>query len=120
MFSVVVLVLQDIGRVTGIVEAWRKAGASGATILDATGAQACLDRLSRDDCPLLPSLDEIMSGGEALGKLMFTVVPAELVEGLMEATQRITGDLAGPNNGIMFSINLDRVVGVPSRRPGVE
>jgi nitrogen regulatory protein PII len=44
---------------------------------------------------------------------MFTVVQDDaLVDKVIEATESVIGDIGRPDNGIMFVIDVDRVLGL--------
>ena len=73
MANLLVLVLDDVEHCPSILDAWNKAGVMGITILESTG-QARLRRAMRDDLPLMPSLRDLLAGGEMHHRTLFSVV----------------------------------------------
>ncbi|HQF70002.1 MAG TPA: hypothetical protein PLH39_01850, partial [Promineifilum sp.] len=92
-------------------------GVTGITILDSTGLGRIRQRASlRDDMPLLPSLHALLHAKEERHRTFMSVVDGEeMVNGIIEATQAILGDMSLPNTGILFVMPVTRVVGVPRR-----
>jgi nitrogen regulatory protein PII len=67
----------------------------------------------RDDLPLMPSLMNLLKSREERHRTLFTVVDSEeKVDQLIEATQKIIGDLNNAHNGVLFVLPVSRVVGL--------
>lgn len=111
MPSVVVLVLRDLNRFDALLTAWREAGAPAATILDTVGLDQLEARRGRDDLPLLPTLRDLLRSEEEPSKTIFSVVDDRFVEPLIEATERVLGDLAQPDRGVLFAFPVTHVRG---------
>ncbi|RPI87531.1 MAG: hypothetical protein EHM41_04555 [Chloroflexi bacterium] len=115
----ILLVLDNPELVEDLLDAWEEAGVTGATILHSTG----LGRLRkgdglRDDVPLMPSLESLLDHVESFSRTIFTVVNDEAkVDGIVRATQSITGDLSLPNSGFMIVVPVARVYGLQNRMP---
>lgn len=113
----IIFVLHDPGLLHDVLNAWDAAGAKGVTILPSTG----LKRLQtydvlREDMPLIPSIEDIMSHGEKLNRTLFTIVENdEMVDKIVEATQSVTCDLDLPNTGILTVLPVARVYGLNRR-----
>ncbi len=119
MAYLVVLVLDDIQQCPAVMEAWQKAGAGGATILESSGLHR--QRGMRDDLGLMPSLQSLLARQEYHHRTLFTVVPDEAtVERVIRATEEIVGDLHEPYTGILFVVPVVRVVGLPKKTMDAE
>lgn len=119
MYQLVVLVMQELEKASQVIKAWEKAGVSGITIVESTGiGRERAERAYRDDLPIMPSLTQLLQTREEEHRTIFTVVDNDALVGrLVEVTQEITGDLDGPNKGILFVMPVTRAVGVmPSKR----
>ena len=119
MPELVVLVLDRADQVDEILTAWLTVGITGATILDSAGLGRELgERALRDDLPLIPSLSSLMRAREETNRTLFSVVPDGFdLDALARATEAMTGPLEAPNTGILFTVPVGRVYGLPRRRP---
>ena len=114
MYQMVVLVLDELEKSADVLDAWEEVGVTGVTILESTG----LGRLRfgagmRDDIPIMLTLSSLMQTREEQHRTMFTLVQGdETVDRLIEATQSVTGNLDGPNRGILFVLPVMRTVGI--------
>ena len=111
--KMILFVLNDPARVLDLLNAWREAGASGATVLFSTG----MGRLHqsgalREDLPLMPSLSDFYVQGEELSRTIFTVIRDDLVERIVAVTGQIVGDLSKPGSGILIVLPIDSVHGL--------
>ncbi len=114
MTELVVLVLNDPGKLDRILDAWLSAGVTGVTLLDSTGLAHQAGRHgAKDDLPFFPSLRQVMRGREESHCTLFAVVPKDFdVDGLAARTERITGTLDEPDTGIMFTMPVTRAWGL--------
>ena len=116
--NLVLFVLHDPERLSDLLEAWKEAGVSGATVLLSTG----LGRLSqtpalRDDLPLMPSLEDFLPKAEQLSRTIFSMIDEEaVVERVVAATERVIGDLNQPDRGLLMILPVAKVYGL--RRAG--
>ncbi|MEN6523842.1 MAG: P-II family nitrogen regulator [Anaerolineaceae bacterium] len=107
-------VLNDTEKLEEVLEAWNNVGVGGMTVLASTG----LGRIKkysalRDDIPLIPSLEDLLSHEEVLNRTVITLVHGEkMVDAIVDATQKITGDLNQPNTGVLAVIPVARLYGV--------
>ena len=112
MPHLIVFVLDCRDQCPDVLSAWEEAGAPGVTILESLG----LGRLRvamRDDLPLMPSLDDLLGRSELRHRTLFTVVQDEAtLDRIIAATQRIVGDFGRPHSGLLFTVELDRVLGL--------
>lgn len=113
MYHMVMLVIDDVDKCPAIFEAWEAVGVSGITIWESTGLGRIRKLLGyRDDLPLMPSMRNLLQSREEHHRTLFTVVQEEAkVDQLIEATQKIVGNLNEPNKGVIFVLPVTRVVG---------
>jgi nitrogen regulatory protein P-II 1 len=113
MAELVVLVLNDPEKTDEVLEAWVRAGVSGATILNSTGLTHHMPYYgARDDLPLIPSLSSLLRSQEKAHRTLFVLVPDDFnVDALIAATEKAIGRLEEPHTGILFVLPVSRVVG---------
>ena len=115
--NLILFVLHDPEKLRELLDAWKEAGVSGATVLFSTG----LGRISRspalrDDLPLMPSLEDFLPKVEHLSRTIFTMIDDEaVVERVIAATQRVVGDLCQPDRGLLIVLPVSQVYGL--RKP---
>ncbi len=113
MYYLVVLILDNPEDCPALLKAWDKEGVTGVTILNSSG----LDRVRRggflDNVPLIPSLDQFFQNEEIYHRLLMSVVEGEeIVDRLIKASEKITGDLNQPNSGFLFVVPVIKVKGL--------
>lgn len=116
MHYLVLLVLHDVERLSEVLNAWEEAGVSGVTIIPTAGLGRIREKFTyRDDLPLIPSLNDLLSEPheEVLNRSIFSIVEDDaLVERLIQATEGILGDMYVTHTGIIAVIPLARVHGL--------
>jgi hypothetical protein len=96
-----------------VLEAWTREGAHGITVLHSTGVARLRGGGRRDDMPLFPSLRDLLAHDELHHRTLFTVVDGDaLVERLIAAAQAIVGDFDTANTGILFTVPVERALGL--------
>lgn len=117
----ILFVLHDISKMKDLMHAWEDAGVKGATVLFSTGLGRIRQNIGlMEDFPLFPSMSEILDEVENmdLSRTLFSVVESqEVVENVLEHTQRIVGDLSKPNTGIMIVLPVAQVYGLKRYAP---
>jgi hypothetical protein len=115
--KLILFVLHDAEKLRELLDAWKQAGVSGATVLFSTG----LGRINqstalRDDLPLMPSLEDFLPQPERLSRTIFTMIDDEsIVEKVVAATQQVVGDLCEPDRGLLMILPVSQVYGL--RKP---
>ena len=114
MFQMVMFILDDIAYCPQVLDAWEAAGATGITILESTGLGRMRKAMGlRDDLPLMPTLLSLLKNREEHHRTLITVTDSEaLVERLIAATQEVVGQLAAPNQGVIFVLPVLRAIGL--------
>jgi len=114
MSSMVWFVLHNAGLLSDVLSAWKESGVLGITILASTGLRRLAESNAlRDDIPLIPSLEDLLSDEETLNRTLFSIVENdEMVDKVVKATEAVVGDLDEPNTGILCVIPITRVYGL--------
>ncbi len=108
------LILRNLDLEEGVIKAWTEVNKSVITSLDCEGQNTKQAYYRRDDLPLFPSLSRLMDSDDEEQKLLFTLVKGQdVLQKMIEATQRVTGDLSQPGRGILFAWPLPLVIGLP-------
>lgn len=110
----VMFVLDDQELLSGVLDAWQKAGITGATVLDSTGMhriQACRVRLhARFDFARIA--DECR---ERHNTIFAVLADMDMVDKCLAATESVVGDLSHPDTGIFTAWPLAVVKGLPKQ-----
>jgi nitrogen regulatory protein P-II 1 len=111
--KMILFVQNDPAKLLDLLNAWREAGASGATVFFSTGMGRLHQSASlRDDLPLMPSLSDFYEQNEELSRTIFTIIQDDLVENIIGVTGQIVGDLSLPGTGILTVLPVDSVHGL--------
>lgn len=110
----VVLVLDDIDKLTDIFDAWRNLGITGVTVANSTGMHRLKRQFGRDDLPLMPSLRSLFEMEEdIMHRMVFAVLPSGIdYEDVLDATEQVLGDLNEPETGVCFVVPVIAVRGL--------
>jgi len=113
MTKAVFLVTANVEMGLEVAEAWQAAGAPGVTIIDGYGLRRLQEKSAGLDLPPIVSMAAILrQAEEQTTQIIFSITEDGLVETLIEAAQRVLGDLEAPQNGIAFVMPVDQVVGL--------
>ena len=111
--KMILFVLNDPAKMLDLLDAWRQAGVSGATVLLSTGMGRLHQSAAlRDDLPLMPSLSDFYAQSEELSRTIFTIAHDQLVDHIVAVTEQIVGDLNKPGTGILIVLPTDSVHGL--------
>ena len=118
--KLILFVLHDAEKLNELLDAWKDAGVSGATVLFSTGLGRIHQSMAlRDDLPLMPSLEDFLPKPEHLSRTIFTMIEDEaVVEKVVAATQQVVGDLCEPDRGLLMVLPVSQVYGL--RKPNNE
>lgn len=114
MAKLIILITAQTEKVHSIGEAWHKVGAPGITVIEGFGLQRLKDiTASAEVLPGSLSLLEIMRENEPSSVVLLTLVEdGSMVDSLLHETEAILGNLHAPKNGIFFTIDIERAVGI--------
>jgi nitrogen regulatory protein P-II 1 len=118
--KLILFVLHDAEKLNELLDAWKDAGVSGATVLFSTGLGRIHQSMAlRDDLPLMPSLEDFLPRPEHFSRTIFTMIDDEaVVEKVVAATQQVVGDLCEPDRGLLMVLPVSQVYGL--RKPNNE
>jgi nitrogen regulatory protein P-II 1 len=103
-----VAVINDPEKVDEILSGFIELGITGATIVHSEGMGSVLSH----DIPIFAGLQTLISGSKPQNRMIFSVVPVERVDPVIALLQEISGNLDAPATGIVFTLPIDRVVGL--------
>lgn len=111
MSQLIIFVLDDPEKTESIVKIWTTRQVPGVTILNSSGlGSASVQQDLADELPLMPTLSSLLRIREAPHCTLFSVIPDDFdVDGLVTATEKISGPLGEPNTGILFTLPINRV-----------
>ncbi len=116
MYHMIIFIINDPDECDSILTAWEDAGVTGITILESSGLGRARGYGVRDDLPLMPSILDLMRSQETRHRTLFSVVEGEeKVNAVVEATQKVIGDLDEDDSGFLFVLPVSQVHGI--RRP---
>ncbi len=112
--KLILFILHDPEKLRNLLEAWKAAGASGATVLFSTGMGRIQQSAAlRDDLPLMPSWEDFLPKVERLSRTVFTMIDDEaVVEKVIAATERVVGSLDEPDRGLLMVLPVAEVHGL--------
>ena len=112
----ILFVLHDSEKVPELLDAWEQVGVSGVTILHSSGLGRVRNKNRsglRDDLPLIPSLEALLDHEEEFSRTLFSLVKGEeMVDQLVEATQKVVGNLTHPDTGLLLVLPVVRAIGL--------
>ena len=116
----ILFVLHDPDKLPELLESWDSVGVSGVTVVPSTGiGRLKASDLLREDIPLMPSLEDLMEAPERYNRTLFTLVEGQaMIDRVVEATERVIGDLDEPNTGILSVIPVERIYGLHRKNHG--
>jgi nitrogen regulatory protein PII len=106
--QVLVAVVNDPEKVDDILSGFLELGITGATVINSEG----MGRVLSHDIPIFAGLQTLISRSRPQNRTIFSVVEDEKVDSTVALLQEVCGDLTAPATGIVFTLPLDRVVGL--------
>ena len=108
----IMLVLDDPNHLEDVMQAWRSAGVSGATILESMGAYRRQTHHVRGR--YLFGLPGLVETAERSQYTLFAIVPdQQTAQRCLQATEELVGDLSQPDTGVFAAWELSLAKGVP-------
>jgi nitrogen regulatory protein PII len=109
----ILFVLDNPDKLDELLDAWESAGTRGATVLVSTGMHRLNAGTFRDDIPLMPGLDDFYKREEDYHRTLFTIVKDDdVLQKVVDATQKVVGDLNQPKTGILVVLPTAQVYGL--------
>ncbi len=107
--KLMVLVLNKTEDMNELLEGFLDIGIRGATVIESTG----MGRILSTHVPLFGGLSHLFDGDRPANKVIFSIIQhEEKISEAVELTNKIIGDLKEPGTGVVFTIELDKVVGL--------
>ena len=88
-------------------------GISRATCLESVGMGRSISETDVISVPLFATLRKHLNESKPYNNTIFTLVPDERIDEVIDSIQKITGDMSKPGTGIIFTVPVGRVVGFP-------
>ena len=101
-------VINDREKLDEILSGFLELGITGATIVSSEG----MGRLLSHDIPIFAGLQTLISRSRPQNRTIFSVVEEDKVDPAIALLQDVCGNLESPATGIVFTIPVDRVVGL--------
>lgn len=97
-----------------VLNVWNTAGARGVPIFPSTGLGRIRTIVGlNEDIPLIPSLIVFFQQEENLHCTLIAIVPERLtVDGIIQATKSVVGDLNQPNTGVLVILPVLEAYGM--------
>ncbi|KAB3530066.1 hypothetical protein [Alkaliphilus serpentinus] len=112
---VLFIVLNKTEYLDDILTEFVNIGVKGATILDSQGMASALVN-NNDKVPIFGSLRSFLDSSRPFNKTIFTLVETdELLDEAMNSVNRLVGGFNHKGLGIMFSIPVGKICGVPKQ-----
>jgi hypothetical protein len=114
MATLLILITTRTDHAHDLGDAWQRLGVSGVTFIESYGIQGL--REARRSVEVLPgtlSMLELLRSQERNSVVAMTVLHDEaMVDPIVKATEDILGSLDEPDNGLIFTIPIDRLFGL--------
>ena len=95
--KMILFVLNDPSKLRDLLNAWKEAGADGATVFFSTGMGRIIQStILRDDLPLMPSLSDFYHQDEKLSRTLFTIIKDDETGGTSHCCHPLRGRRSGP------------------------
>ncbi len=106
-------VLEQSEHLSSILEEFARLNIKGSTIINSTGMGRVLMQIGAAT-PGIEGIKDTLSKMEPSNKMIFTVVrDKDTINKAIEIVKSLCGDLKEPGKGILFTLPLDFVDGVP-------
>lgn len=111
--QLLVFITNDVNSVSPILSELMDKEIGGATVVDCKGMLTALNESSVEPPPIFGSLRKFINPDRESGKMIFMVLEDNELDKAKEVIHDVCGNLSRPNAGIMFSLPLMWVEGVP-------
>lgn len=109
-----VAVINAPEKLDSILAGFVELGVRGATVIHSEG----MGRVLSHNIPIFAGLQTLIDGSRPENRTIFTVVAVDLIDPIMSLLKESCGDLENPATGIVFTIPLDRVIGLATQELG--
>lgn len=113
MVYLLIVILHDLSRLPTLLQAWKKIGVPGVTLIHSLGgyqAESWLDRIG------FGGLGRLLEQGEAKQRTLFSVIAdEELLELAIAEADAVVEGFDRPHSGILFTLPVGRALGIRKR-----
>lgn len=114
--KLLVLILNRVEGLDDILEGFAQMQLVGATILQSQGmARALFQSDKYEDDSFLGSLIGLLDPEREKNKTVLTVLEDAQVPIAVEVIEKVIGDLSKPDSGIVFTLPVDYIKGIPGK-----
>jgi nitrogen regulatory protein P-II 1 len=107
--ELLVCVVNRDEKLEEILSGFLELGVTGATVIHTEG----MGRVLSQDVPVFAGLQTLMSRSRPQNTTIFSVIESpEVLQAAIDMVQRVCGSLAEASTGILFTVPLNRVVGL--------
>ncbi len=106
--QLLIAVVNEPEKLDEILAGFLEIGVRGATVIHSEG----MGRVLSHDIPIFAGLQTLINRSRPENRTIFSVLSEEQVDPAISLLQEVCGDMANPATGIVFTIPLDRVVGL--------
>jgi len=106
--KLLILILNKVEKLEEVLEGFLEVGISGATIIDSVG----MGHILSEEVPIFAGLRFMFAGAKPHNKIVLSVIKDEKEDEAVHLLKNILGDMGKPGTGIVFSLPVDRVVGL--------
>ena len=103
-----VAVINNEECVDDILAAFIELGITGATVIESKGMGRVLSR----EVPIFAGVRALSATSRAANRTLFCVADDSKIESAIGVIQEVCGSLDAPGRGIVFTLPVDRVVGL--------
>lgn len=112
--KILFLILNKTEKLEEILEGFVDSGVRGATIMDSQGMGSAL---AESNIPLFGGImRSVMDNNRPYNKVIFALIKdPEVLEAAIKSVEDILGDMSKPGVGLMFTLDVDRVIGITGK-----
>jgi nitrogen regulatory protein PII len=103
-----VAVINDPEKIDEVLSGFVEVGITGATVISSEG----MGQILSHDIPIFAGLQTLISGSRPQNRTVLSVLPEHKVPEVIAILQDAMGNLDSPATGIVFTLPVDRVVGL--------
>ncbi len=112
--KLLILILNKTNRMEDVLHKYNEIGIKGATVIDSMGVGRTMsEHHSNSNFAMMYSLRKVIDGGRPYNKTILSVIDDNLEQAAFDGVNEVLGDLHQPGMGIMFTVPIDGVSGLP-------
>ncbi|MGB4336971.1 MAG: hypothetical protein WBK10_00160 [Bacillota bacterium] len=109
------VVLNDTNLLDDLFASFYRAGISGATCVESMGMGRALSASDVASIPIFAALRHHLNESRPHNRTIFALLDDDEVDKAINAVQQVVGDLSRPGTGLVFTVPVGRVVGLPKQ-----